>query len=127
VAGTDTGPFLLEAKAFEHWGFSFFGTGTITGGQVSILGTYDEDTAGILAFFNPTPGYVPQTLPSASRWFPLVAKSTQTEQDALIENPITVFDGTHQMIYDGPLFAVRLVANAYTGGGSIRVDVLAIE
>ena len=128
VAGTDTGPFLLEAKGFEHWHFSFFQIGgTVTGGQVTILGTTDESTAGILAFFNPTPGYVPQTLPSRQDWFPLVAKATQTESDATVENPITVFDGSHQLPYDGALFAVRLVTNAFVGGGSIRCQILAVE
>ncbi len=125
-AGTDTGPFMLEAKGFKNWFFTFFGNGTITGGSVTVYGTIDEATSGVMAPVAPM-GYALPTFVSAGNWFPLLAPSEQAVAAASEANPVTVFNGTQLTMFNRGLYAVRLVANAYTGGGTISVEVLAID
>jgi hypothetical protein len=123
VASADTGPILLEGKNFSKWNFAVFSTGTITGGSLLIYGTLDTFTSGVLGNPNMTPGLVQPASPSAANWFPLIAPSGQSETAGSLANPITSFNGTQQLNYAFQLVAVRCVMNAFTGGGTVIVNI----
>lgn len=116
TASADTGPIMLEAKAWKSWKFMVSVVGTVTAGVLTFYGTLDPNTAGSLGIIGSATG---------NRWFVLEAQSEQGGT-GVVANPITTFDGTISMNYTNPLYAVRYTTNAFGGGGSILVDALAV-
>ena len=99
-----------EARGFKSYTFQVSYTGTVPGTlSLLVYGTVDPLTARGSAV--------------APRWFILPANAAQTGA-GVIANPVTVADGTQSMQYSaGNLEAWRIVANAFTGGGTINIDV----
>lgn len=107
AASGDSGAFATEAKFWTKWTFMVSKTGTVTTPQITFYGTTDPNTAS----------------GSASNWSVLVAPAEQTGTGSVV-NPITATDGTQMMQFSGPLLAVRITTNAFTGGGSVTIDTL---
>ena len=109
-ASGDSGPLCQEARYFANWLVMVTKVnGTVTGPSVTVYGTTDPNTAGVNG-----------AVATATNWSVLDAPSSV---GAVIVNPITVVDGTQHMIHKSPILAIRLLANAFTGGGSVQFDI----
>jgi hypothetical protein len=105
---------LADAKGFTKFTFTVGAIGTVTGPSVSFYFTNDPLTSSGLASAGGT-----------GIWTLMAAPSDEAGTGTIL-NPITV-PYTQYMQYMAPLDAYRITTNAFTGGGSVVVDMMALS
>ncbi len=105
-----------DVAGFTKFTFTVGSTGTVTTPSITFYYTNDPLTAS---------GLLSQ--PGTGIWTPMAAPSEQSGTGSLA-NPITVIGGAtgQYMQFFAPMLAYRIVSNAFTGGGSVLVDVVAL-
>jgi hypothetical protein len=101
-----------DVAGFTKFTFYVGSTGTVTTPSISFYYTNDPLTASGLASFGGT-----------GIWN-LMASSSDQSGTGAVSNPITVIGSYFQVF--APMLAYRIVSNAFTGGGSVIIDVLAL-
>ena len=101
-----------DVAGFTKFTFSVGSTGTVTTPSISFYYTNDPLTASGLASFGGT-----------GIWNLMAAPAAQSGTGA-IANPVTAI-GTYMQFF-APMLAYRIVTNAFTGGGSVVVDMIAL-
>jgi len=105
-----------DAKGFTKYTFTVsVASGTVTGPSISFYFTNSERTASGLESFGGT-----------GSWTLMTAPAEQTGGGSVL-NPITASDGTIYMQFMAPCLAYRVVTNAFSGGGSVNIHVLAVN
>jgi hypothetical protein len=106
---------LADAKGFTKFTFTVGTTGTV-GGTIAVTFYYTNDplTSSGLASAGAT-----------GIWTIMAAPSDQTGTGTIV-NPVTV-PFTQYMQFFAPLDAYRITTSAFTGGGNIIVDMMALS
>jgi hypothetical protein len=105
-----------DVSGLTKFTFSVGLSGTVTGPSVTFYYTNDPITAsGLLSFAG------------TGIWDIMAAPSDQSGTGS-IANPITVVTGatSQYMQFFAPCLAYRITTNAFTGGGSVLIDMLAL-
>jgi hypothetical protein len=105
-----------DVAGLTKFTFSVGLSGTVTGPSVTFYYTNDPITAsGLLSFAG------------TGIWDIMAAPSDQSGTGS-IANPITVVTGatSQYMQFFAPCLAYRITTNAFTGGGSVLIDMLAL-
>jgi hypothetical protein len=103
---------LADVAGFTKFTFAVGSTGTVTSPSVTFYYTNDPATAAGL-----------NSASATGLWIPMPAPAEQSGTGT-VANPITSVPGS--MIFMFPCLAYRVVTNAFTGGGSVVVDMLAL-
>lgn len=104
---------LADVAGFTKFTFSTGSTGTVTTPSISFYYTNDPLTASGLASYGGT-----------GIWNLMAAPADQSGTGTLA-NPVTT-PGTGYMQFFAPMLAYRIVSNAFTGGGSVVIDMIAL-
>jgi hypothetical protein len=119
----DSGPIMMEARAFTQWLFQPVGTfGKGTAAIVMyVLGTTDPTTSGYEDARGPE-------APTAKNWFPIVAQSSETSGDAFTwNNPLqgdnaAALSTLQTLLNDGSFISDSLNAKVH---GLVAVRIIA--
>lgn len=107
---------LADVAGFTKFTFNVSSTGTVTGPSITFYFTNDPLTSSGLASFGGT-----------GIWNIMAAPSDQSGTGS-IANPITAIGGStgQYMQFFAPMLAYRITTNAFTGGGSVVIQVEAL-
>jgi len=105
---------LADAKGFTKFTFTIGTTGTVTGPSVTFYYTNDPLTSSGLNSF-----------PGTGIWAVMAAPSEQSGT-GIVANPWIGTAGSYMQFF-APLDAYRIVTNAFTGGGSVVIDMMALS
>jgi hypothetical protein len=105
-----------DVAGFTKFTFSVGQSGTVSGPSILFYYTNDPLTAsGLLSFAG------------TGIWDLMAAPSDQSGTGA-IANPVTIIGGStgQYMQFFAPILAYRIVSNAFTGGGNVLIDMVAL-